>query len=77
MVELFKSRKDILIDVDRNIPTAVEYIQEAENHPALAISVITQLELIASTAIKIDVPFVTKNQLDFNFITGRIPQGEG
>ncbi|MCA9974619.1 MAG: type II toxin-antitoxin system VapC family toxin [Anaerolineales bacterium] len=37
---------DILIDVGRNVETAVSYLENIQSHSHLAISAITQMELI-------------------------------
>ena len=46
---------DILIDAGRNVGEAVNYLLEAENHSTLAISTITQMELMIGCQSKTEL----------------------
>ena len=113
---------DILIDIGRGVQEAIDILKNIQSHDALAISVITQLELmidcrnkselrkldkfvkqvkiiklnevisdksvellrlyrlshglliadglIAATALTLNLPFISKNQRDYKFISG-------
>ena len=57
---------DILIDVGRNIKTAIELLKEYKLSHGLLIAD----SFIASTALILDSPLLTKNQKDFKYIKG-------
>ena len=46
---------DILIDVGRNVTSALAYLEQLEKHSALALSVITQMELIVGCRNKAEL----------------------
>lgn len=57
---------DILIDVSRNADKSVHYLELLEKSHSLAISSMTQMELIVGCRNKQDL--ATKNQRDYRFI---------
>lgn len=51
---------DIIIDVGRGIPDAVNCLQELKSSSRLAISIITQMELIVGCANKVELQTLEK-----------------
>ena len=60
---------DIIIDVGRGIPEAVNCLQELQSTSRLAISVVTQMELIVGCANKSELRTLEKFLQQFDVIT--------
>jgi predicted nucleic acid-binding protein len=60
---------DIIIDVGRGIPEAVNCLQELKSASRLAISVVTQMELIVGCANKSELRTLEKFLQQFDVIT--------
>ena len=60
---------DIIIDVGRGIPEAVNCLQELKSDSRLAISVVTQMELIVGCANKSELRTLEKFLQQFDVIT--------
>jgi predicted nucleic acid-binding protein len=59
---------DIIIDVGRGIPDAVNCLQELKSSSRLAISIITQMELIVGCANKVELQTLEKFIQQFDVI---------
>ena len=60
---------DIIIDVGRGIPEAVNCLQELKSTSRLAISIVTQMELIVGCANKSELRTLEKFRQQFDVIT--------
>ncbi len=59
---------DIIIDVGRGVPDAVNCLQELKSSSRLAISIITQMELIVGCANKVELQTLEKFIQQFDVI---------
>jgi len=63
---------DVLIDAGRGVAVALDALNDAAKKRTLAISAITEMELIVGcrTALTENLVLVSKNQRDYRFIGG-------
>lgn len=69
MADLTVVDTDILIDVGREVSEAIDYLDELENRTTLAVSVVTQMELIVGCRNKAEL-----RGEQFRFILRRVMQ---